>query len=72
MSRMYPYGTAKEAWADTKAELDEMDRRVACPQCGHTTTYGELTWLNGKSTCPACYMARRAAEDAKRKEQNNG
>ena len=54
------------------AELDEMDRPVACPQCGRKTTYGELTCLNGKSTCPACYMARRAAEDAKRKEQNNG
>ena len=27
MSRMYPYGTAGEAWANVKAELDEADRR---------------------------------------------
>lgn len=54
-----------------KTELDEMTRQVNCPQCGRTTTYWELTWLNGKITCPSCYMARRAAEDAKRKEKNN-
>ena len=48
---------------------DEMDRVVTCPQCGRKTTYGELTWLNGKSTCPACYMQRRAAADAERKEE---
>ena len=59
----------KTAWADTKAELDEMDRRVVCPACGRNTTYGEMTWLNGQSTCPACYMARRAAEDAKKREE---
>lgn len=67
MSRMYQYGTPAEAWTDTKAELDEMDRPVTCPACGRKTTYGSMTWLNGQSTCPACYMARRAAADAERR-----
>lgn len=57
----------RDAWADTKAELDEMDRLVTCPACGRKTTYGSMTWLNGQSTCPACYMARRAAADAERR-----
>lgn len=67
MSRMYQYGTPPEAWANTKAELDEMNRLVTCPACDRKTTYGEMTWLNGQSTCPACYMARRAAADAERR-----
>ena len=56
----------RDAWADTKAELDEMDRLVTCPACGRKTTYGSMMWLNGQSACPACYMARRAAADAER------
>ena len=44
---------------------DVMDEVVVCKYCGNTTTYGELTWLNGKCMCPRCYMNERSKEDAK-------
>lgn len=49
--------------------FNEFDEVVTCKYCGHHTLYGEMMWLNGKCMCPACYMAERAKEDAKRKEQ---
>lgn len=45
---------------------DIFDEVRDCPICGNKTTYGEMIWLNGKCTCPACYIKRRAAEDAKK------
>lgn len=50
---------------DSNSVDDEMDELVVCKYCGGTTTFGELTWLNGKCMCPRCYMSERAKEDAK-------
>ena len=50
--------------------MDEMNQVVECKYCKRKTIYGELTWLNGKCMCPACYMAERAKEDVK-KEKNH-
>lgn len=50
---------------------DEMNEVVTCKYCGGKTLYGELTWLNGKCMCPACYQNERAAEDAKMREKED-
>lgn len=50
---------------DDMVDLD-FDRLEVCPMCGHKTTYGEMIWLNGQCTCPACYMQKRAMLDADR------
>ena len=43
--------------------MDEMDEIVVCKYCGNETTYGELTWLNGKCMCPECYEKERKHQD---------
>ena len=44
--------------------MNEFDEIVTCKYCGNNTTYGDLTWLNGKCMCPKCYMLERGKEDA--------
>ena len=35
---------------------EKMDEVVTCKYCGKTSTYGQMTWLNGKEMCPRCYQ----------------
>ena len=41
-----------------------------CPDCQHSVDYDDMVWLNGKCTCPSCYIKRRAQMDAQ-KEDNH-
>lgn len=34
-----------------------------CPDCQNSVSYDDMVWLNGKCTCPACYIKRRATLD---------
>lgn len=51
---------------------DIMNQKVTCKYCKRETLYGEMIWLNGKVMCPACYLAERAKEDAKKGAGVNG
>lgn len=35
-----------------------------CPGCQNYVDYYDMIWLNGKCTCPSCYIKRRAQLDA--------
>lgn len=39
-----------------------------CPDCQQSVNYDDMIWLDGKCTCPSCYIKRRAQLDA----QNRG
>lgn len=41
-----------------------------CPDCQHSVNYDDMIWLNGRCTCPQCYIKRRAQLDAQ-KEDNH-
>lgn len=32
-----------------------------CPDCQNSVLYEDMIWLNGKCTCPSCYIKRRGA-----------
>ena len=42
---------------DLAPELGE-DYRL-CPDCQNSVLYEDMIWLNGKCTCPNCYIKRR-------------
>lgn len=35
-----------------------------CPDCQQIVSYDDMVWLDGKCTCPSCYIKRRAQLDA--------
>lgn len=37
-----------------------------CPDCQQSVNYDDMVWLEGKCTCPSCYIKRRAQLDAQR------
>lgn len=37
---------------------------VLCPDCQNSVNYDDMIWLNGRCTCPQCYIKRRAHWDA--------
>ena len=37
-----------------------------CPDCQQSVNYDDMVWLEGKCTCPSCYIKRRARLDAQR------
>lgn len=39
-----------------------------CPDCQRSVNYDDMVWLNGKCTCPSCYIKRRAQLDAQKEE----
>ena len=60
------YETQKEAPYNIGVDLaskPDMDCRI-CPDCQQSVNYDDMIWLNGKCTCPSCYMKRRAQLDA--------
>ena len=48
-------------------QAQQADYRL-CPDCQQSVNYDDMIWLNGKCTCPQCYIKRRAQLDAQEKE----
>ena len=44
-------------------QSQQADYRL-CPDCQQSVNYDDMIWLNGKCTCPSCYIKRRAQLDA--------
>ena len=44
-------------------QAQQADYRL-CPDCQQSVNYDDMIWLNGKCTCPSCYIKRRAQLDA--------
>lgn len=51
------------------ASKPDVDCRI-CPDCQQSVKYDDMIWLNGRCTCPQCYIKRRAQLDAQ-KEDNH-
>lgn len=47
------------------ASKPDVDCRI-CPDCQQSVNYDDMIWLNGKCTCPQCYIKRRAKLDAQK------
>lgn len=48
-------------------QSQQVDYRL-CPDCQQSVNYDDMIWLEGKCTCPSCYIKRRAQLDAQEKE----
>lgn len=57
-----------EASVEFTIDVDRKADYRICPDCQKSVNYDDMIWLNGKCTCPSCYIKRRAQLDA----QNRG